>query len=227
MIRKVYGKLLYKNVGNKYAKAFSEKRKPRNGLRVLDIGCEVGLELIDRYNQGYDVFGVDINKEFIKKLEKAFKDNNAKITLKVADAARLPFQSNFFDEVICSHLIEHVKDDKKVLQEVRRVLKPGGMLCLRVPHIRNLHTSTRKFLKIKNCYTDRTHLREYDRAGILRLANSVGFREVSISHDSFLPPLGLRAVQLLNSYIYVRRFYDPLGTVFKNRSSGLIILCKK
>jgi SAM-dependent methyltransferase len=49
------------------------------------------------------------------------------------DIQSIPLNDNEFDVVICNHVLEHVKDDKKALQELFRVLRPGGFAILQVP----------------------------------------------------------------------------------------------
>jgi SAM-dependent methyltransferase len=49
------------------------------------------------------------------------------------DVTDLKFENNFFDFVLCSHVLEHVPDDKKAMRELYRVLKPGGWAILQVP----------------------------------------------------------------------------------------------
>lgn len=53
--------------------------------------------------------------------------------MRTADLTNTPFESNSFDIVICSHVLEHVPDDLKAMGEIRRILKPGGRALLLVP----------------------------------------------------------------------------------------------
>jgi ubiquinone/menaquinone biosynthesis C-methylase UbiE len=50
-----------------------------------------------------------------------------------ADITDLPFDDNRFDAIYCSHVLEHVPDDRKAMSELRRVLRPGGWAVLQVP----------------------------------------------------------------------------------------------
>lgn len=50
-----------------------------------------------------------------------------------ADIQNLPFNNNYFDVIICNHVLEHVEDDIKAMKELLRVLKPGGFAILQVP----------------------------------------------------------------------------------------------
>lgn len=50
-----------------------------------------------------------------------------------ADICNLPFQDNAFDIILCNHVLEHIPDDTKAMQELYRVLRPGGMAILQIP----------------------------------------------------------------------------------------------
>lgn len=50
-----------------------------------------------------------------------------------ADICNLPFEDNAYDTILCNHVLEHIPDDTKAMQELFRVLKPGGMAILQIP----------------------------------------------------------------------------------------------
>ncbi len=50
-----------------------------------------------------------------------------------ADICNLPFADNQYDVILCNHVLEHIPDDTKAMQELFRVLKPGGMAILQIP----------------------------------------------------------------------------------------------
>ena len=50
-----------------------------------------------------------------------------------ADICNLPFEDNQYDVIFCNHVLEHIPDDTKAMQELYRVLKPGGMAILQIP----------------------------------------------------------------------------------------------
>jgi SAM-dependent methyltransferase len=71
-----------------------------------------------------------------------------------ADILELPFKDNSFDVVFCNHVLEHIEDDQKAMQELNRVLRPGGMGIFQVP----------QDLKLKNTYEDFSITAPEDRA---------------------------------------------------------------
>ncbi|KZE79911.1 class I SAM-dependent methyltransferase [Myroides marinus] len=50
-----------------------------------------------------------------------------------ADICNLPFEDNSFDMILCNHVLEHIPDDTKAMQELYRILKPGGMGIFQIP----------------------------------------------------------------------------------------------
>lgn len=97
----------------------------RPGQRVLDLACGVGAmtEQLAIRCPSIRLFGVDIQ---MRSLHSA-KANHPSAIYSQADAACLPFSDNTFDFVHCSWLLEHVPSPLKILNEVYRVLKVGGL----------------------------------------------------------------------------------------------------
>ena len=69
----------------------------------------------------------------MKNLDYTTTDLNSPIADVKADICRLPFTSNSFDFILCNHVLEHIPDDQKAIQELFRVMKPGGMGILQIP----------------------------------------------------------------------------------------------
>lgn len=107
---------------NKYS---PEKKK----LKILDAGCGTGL-LMKKLEKYGDVFGVDISPEAIKYTKKRRIKNTS-----LASIEKLPFKDNNFDIIISVDVLYHqrVGNDIKALKEFNRVLKPGGILIVKVP----------------------------------------------------------------------------------------------
>jgi hypothetical protein len=62
-----------------------------------------------------------------------------------ADICNLPFEDASFDVIFCNHVLEHIVDDKKAMQELFRVLKKGGMAILQIPQDYSLKTTYEDF----------------------------------------------------------------------------------
>jgi SAM-dependent methyltransferase len=69
----------------------------------------------------------------LKNIKYTTTDLNSPIADVKADICKLPFEDNSFDYIFCNHVLEHIPDDTKAMQELYRVLAPGGMAILQVP----------------------------------------------------------------------------------------------
>ena len=106
----------------------------RPGLRVLDFGCGPGtisVGLAEAVAPG-DLHGIDMEESQIDLARSAAaaggRDN---AFFRVGDATRLPFADGFFDVAHCHMALMHIPDTRAVLSEVKRVLKPGGLIGCR------------------------------------------------------------------------------------------------
>ncbi len=114
------------------------------GDRVLDLGCGAGRHAFECYRRGAQVVALDQNGEEIREVAKWFAamkeageaPAGATATAMEGDALNLPFPDDSFDVVIISEVMEHIPDDKGVLAEMVRVLRPGGRIAVTVPALR-------------------------------------------------------------------------------------------
>ncbi|RMA57768.1 class I SAM-dependent methyltransferase [Ulvibacter antarcticus] len=70
----------------------------------------------------------------MKNLDYTTTDLNSPIADVKADICNLPFHDDTYDYIICNHVLEHIPDDTKAMQELYRVLAPGGTAILQVPY---------------------------------------------------------------------------------------------
>ncbi len=105
-------------------------RRARRGLiekahgKVIELGVGTGLNL-PLYREDVEVFGVDVSEEMLKKAKR--KKSPARVKLVKADARFMPFPDESFDTAVSTFFLCVVSGKGKVLSEVRRVLKPGGL----------------------------------------------------------------------------------------------------
>ncbi|MEW6614394.1 MAG: methyltransferase domain-containing protein [Thermodesulfobacteriota bacterium] len=109
----------------------------KNGGRVLDVGCGPAIFINELLERGCQVWEVDISHKMIEHAKKILGKNEstAKVEFLVGDTEHLSFPNNFFDCVLCVGVLEYIDNEKKSLEEISRVLKPGGELILTVPNI--------------------------------------------------------------------------------------------
>ncbi|MEY3901140.1 MAG: hypothetical protein RL189_446 [Pseudomonadota bacterium] len=98
-----------------------------NGKRVLDLGCGGGFVSEFLAARGATVVGVDPSAPLLNVARGHSSGRGLNIDYKVGTGEAIPAADGAFDVVVCVDVLEHVADLSKVLQEVRRVLKPQGL----------------------------------------------------------------------------------------------------
>ena len=108
--------------------------KDKKGL-LLDVGCSHGAFDFELARRGYTVVGVDINKESIgvgDKIRDSLRVKN--LTFHHMDILSNDFPDKKFDVIIMFETLEHIKEDDRIIQEFRRILKDDGTVILSVPY---------------------------------------------------------------------------------------------
>lgn len=104
---------------------------PKDAL-VLDAGCGSGVKSLLLAKRGFIVNGVDFSEIPLRKARENVKLARLqdKITFESADILSLPFTENRFDYVLCWGVLMHIPDVNEAINELYRVLKPGGFLIV-------------------------------------------------------------------------------------------------
>ncbi|MBI4380684.1 MAG: class I SAM-dependent methyltransferase [candidate division NC10 bacterium] len=142
---------------------------------VLDLGCGTGLMLEILMRRGHRVVGLDLRPEGLY----ATRQVLPRSWLLQAEVTYLPLRDNAFGAVMLLDVLEHV-DDRSLLAEVQRVLRPGGLAVITVPAIPWLWS-----------YRDEAagHLRRYTRQRLFSVLTDAGFhvREMHYYQCLLLP----------------------------------------
>ncbi len=136
----------------------------------------------------------------LKNLEYTTTDLNSPLADVKADICNLPFENNSFDFILCNHVLEHIPDDTKAMQELYRILKPGGTAILQIPQDLsrattfedNTITSRKERAKIFGQYD---HVRVYGRDYFDKL-RSIGFNVKEVDYTKTLTPLEVDTYRL-------------------------------
>ncbi len=108
------------------------KGRYQPGSKILDTGCGNGRNLKWFYQPDYEIYGIDTNRERLKSCKELYelqKENFVE-----ASVDEIPYDSNYFDHVICIAVLHFAKDLNqylKMFEELVRVLKPQGSLLIR------------------------------------------------------------------------------------------------
>jgi SAM-dependent methyltransferase len=108
------------------------------GMRVLDAGCGYGRNLVHLLREGCEVFAVDANPEgveHVRNLSESLRTGLPAENFRVAQLEKLPFEDDFADVVLCNSVLHFAEDDdhfNAMLSELWRVLRPGGLLFIRL-----------------------------------------------------------------------------------------------
>ncbi len=156
--------------------------KPREGARVLDIGCGRADFLLACRERGWGVAGVEQAESPVMALR-----DELRIDIKSPEQLA-EFPSGSFDAVTLWHVLEHMADPREVLRHAHRVLTPGGRLLVEVPNFGSWQA--RLGGKIWYHLDVPRHLLHFDRGTLDHLLSSCGFRPrerstFSLEYDVF------------------------------------------
>jgi len=171
----------------------------RAGMRVLDAGCGSGRHLCESFRTpGVEVTGVDLNRADLGKakgfLSLMAREQKGRWLVAQADVTKLPFADGSFDVVICSEVLEHIKDNRTAVAELVRVLKPGGDLVVTVPRF----GPERVCWAISRAYHREPggHIRIYKKGELMSLLEAAGARcwRIRYRHGLHAPYWWLRCL---------------------------------
>lgn len=135
------------------------------GGRLLDVGCGARpfAGLLDRHSERS--FGVDPDRQ---RYGPSAGGGPRRLPEAWASGLDLPFRDACFDTVLCLQVLEHVPRPRRLLDEIARVLRPGGALVLTAPHIWGLHEEPRDYYR-------------FTPFGLRHLGEAAGLRVVAVN----------------------------------------------
>jgi len=109
----------------------------KNG-RILDLGCGTGRHLVFLESLGYQTYGMDISPTGILYSRKWLQEKGHTARVLMADMTSLPYSSSSFHVIISTYVIHHntLADIRETVQEIQRLLIPGGTILLIIPSTR-------------------------------------------------------------------------------------------
>jgi len=153
------------------------------GRSVLDVGCGAGVDLARFAKGGAAVTGVDVSTSAIDLARKNFEQQGLRGRFEVADGEHLPFADNTFDLVFAHGVVQYTAQPQRLVDECRRVLKPGGQAIFQVYNRISWLNALSKLMKIGLEHEDAPVLLKFSAGELRRLLG--GFREVHIVPERF------------------------------------------
>ena len=171
--------------------------------RILDIGCSIGHFLKVAKEKGWEELGLELNQKALKWAREVFK---VKVMPKLLHEAG--FTSNSFEAVTLWGVIEHLKNPVEVMLEVRRILKPGGVVLVFCPNAGSL--VARMLREYTATFDGRNHCAYFSKESLTYLLTKTEFK--ILERRYFQPGLDtmLNYLNFENPYVKSSSKKNPL-----------------
>lgn len=180
----------------------------KKDLRILDVGCGNGNISLALGSLGYNILGVDIDPVSIEKANEINQFSNVRFQVYDANQFNLTDQ---FDAIVCSEVLEHLKNPEDLVKTLHSILKPGGVFIATVPNgwgprelfitkpMQWLHEKhlDQPFFKLKRVLgysggtlqssnPDLTHIKFFTRNTLQKMMNNAGFKPARFRNADFV-----------------------------------------
>jgi SAM-dependent methyltransferase len=179
------------------------------GRSVLDVGCGAGVDLARFAKGGAIVTGVDVAGSAIDLARANFAQQGLAGRFEVANGEQLPFGDSTFDLVFAHGVVQYTANPRRLVEECRRVLKPGGEAIFQVYNRVSWLNGLSKLMKVGLEHDDAPVLLKFSIGEFRRLLS--GFREVRIVPERF--PVKSRLHGGWKGAIYNRLFVGVFNTL--------------
>jgi len=159
----------------------------RPGERVLDLGCGAGRFVAALREAGADPVGVEVAGAALERARAVAPGADLRL---LADDGSIPLEHGSVDLVWCSEVLEHVADGSHLLQEARRVLRPGGRILVTVPFHGRVQAALIALLRFDAHFDPQgQHLRFFTRASLAASLLAARFEPPSVRAVGRVPLL--------------------------------------
>jgi SAM-dependent methyltransferase len=179
------------------------------GKRLLEVGCGVGLDLVRFAQHGAIVTGVDLAEASIKLAKKNFAFHGVTGDLQIMDGENLRFNDESFDVAYGHGVLQYTADAKRMIQEINRILKPGGEAILMVYNRYSWLNLLSGLFGVQLEHEDAPILRKYSIDEFRRMLG--GFSHVEIIPERF--PVKTRLHRGLKALVYNRLFVGAFNLI--------------
>jgi SAM-dependent methyltransferase len=231
-----------------HIRVFTRLFAMRPSDRFLDVGCGEGYYTIPLARQAGLTVGADLSQSILRVFGSLKNFPADRVRLVNGDVERLPFPDGSFDKILCSHVLEHVLDDRAVLAEIHRLLKDDGRAILAVPlkytpQYRAVYAAIgvgRALLKPgkkaaprlpagalnKPLVGRQAHIRHHSLASFLALARSEGFAIEAVQGMWFHDPRNW-LVRKTQTWALTYNIGTRISKIWPGMGSGLVVLVSK
>ena len=197
------------------------------GRDVLDVGCGAGVEVVRFARGGARTTGLDIARQAVALTAQNLAHNGLRAKLVVGDGEAMPFATGSFDFVYAHGAVQYTSSDRRLVDEVRRVLRPGGLAMFQAYNRISWLNLLSKLMKVPLEHEDAPVLRRYSIAELRGLLD--GFGSVEIVPERF--PVTSRLHKGWKGAMYNRLFvgtFNALPRAWVSRFGWhLLAFCKK
>jgi len=179
------------------------------GRRVLEVGCGAGVDLARFARGGAAVTGVDIASSAIDLARANFEQQGLRGELHVANGEQLPFPDGSFDLVYAHGVVQYTSDPRRLVDECRRVLAPGGEAIFQVYNRLSWLNALSKLMKVGLEHDEAPVLLKFRIGEFRRLL--AGFDQVRIVPERF--PVKSRLHGGWKGAMYNRLFVGTFNTL--------------
>jgi len=179
--------------------------------KLLDIGCAHGFFIEAALNAGWEASGIDLSKRAVQ-----YADSRG---LEVSNSTLFEkkYKNNYFDVITMFYVLEHLPDPGKYLKEIHRVLKPSGVLLVRVPHTTPIVKMLKMFNISNTLYDAPSHLTDFSPQSLKRILEKTGFNAIRTSIGGMTYPRSL-------SERFISCFFGAIGTFLNKITFGKYLL---
>lgn len=172
------------------------------GRKLLEVGCGAGIDLVRFARDGAIVTGVDLAETSIELARQNFAHAGLTAELCVMNGEALEFADDTFEVVYAHGVLQYTADAQKMVDEIYRVLRPGGQAICMVYNKYSWLNALSKLMKVELEHQDAPVLQKYSVGELKKLLRP--FRQVRIVPERF--PIETRLHQGLKARLYNQLF---------------------
>jgi len=196
-------------------------------LKILDSGCGDGINLFAlsqiarKNNWDFELYGIDYNP---LRVERARKIGNV-VEVKESSIIDITYDDNYFDAILCNHVLEHISDYGNALREMKRILKPHGIIIIGVPNEGCLLAQIRNNIIQPSIAKTTDHINFFTKSSLKAILNQNGFQVIdTFSEGFFMPHLSVN--NILVEKKWGRFLISMFAFFFPSQVAGLIFVSK-